>query len=282
MNKLIASFGDLHCGSPVGILPPGQWQLRSGNTKQNAGQRLTWRMFCDDAHIIGEMRTNAKLIVVINGDIVEGVHHGNQQVTTSYISEHEAIATNAIDHVLKLMNFTEGDALYFVRGTNSHVGESEERIARDFGAVPFRKDSTSENKDGRYCHPSLKMIISGVRAWWAHKLAGVGKGANRENSMRNYMRNLRLECYAQGITPPDYLIGSHFHQRLYAVDAYRDHEMRGFVLPSYKLKDDYTFEGFAPFGLSDIGMHWIRIEDDGTSKWGWLKHTTEQVKEVRE
>lgn len=284
MKKLIVSFSDLHCASPVGIMPPGQWQLRSANVKQNKGQRLTWKMFCNDADKIGKMRTNAKLIVVLNGDMVEGVHHGNKQVITSYMAEQEAIATGAIDHALQNMKFDDekGDRLYFVRGTNSHVGESEERIARDFDAVPYRKDSNSENMDGRYCHPSLKMQINGTRIWWAHKLAGVGKGANRENSMRNYMRHLRQDMYAQKITPPDYVIGSHFHQRLYVPDAYRDHEIRGFVLPSYKLKDDYTFEGFSPFGLGDIGMHWISVDDDGSSDWGWLKHEVEQVKEIRE
>jgi hypothetical protein len=239
-------------------------------------------MLSDHAQIIGEMRTNAKLIVVLNGDMVEGVHHGNLQVSTSYMREQEAIATFAIDHILKLMKFTDGDALYFVAGTNSHVGESEERLARDFDAMPFRRDSSVDRQDGRYCHPSLKMSVNGVRIWHAHKLAGVGKGANRENSMRNYMRRLRLDCYAEKTTPPDYLIGSHFHQRLYTPDAYRDHEMRGFILPSYKLKDDYTFEGFAPFGLSEIGMHWISVEDDGRSEWDWLNHPHEQVKERKE
>ena len=272
----------MHCGSPVGILPPGQWQLRAANIKQNAGQRLTWRMFCDHADIIGKMRTNAKLIVVLNGDMVEGVHHGNLQVMTSYMREQEAIAQHAIDHILGLMKFTEGDALYFVAGTNSHVAESEERLARDFDAIPYRKDSSVDRADGRYCHPSLKLNVNRKRVWWAHKLVGVGKGPNRENSMRNYMRRLRLDMYAEKTIPPDYLIGSHFHQRLGVPDAYRDHLMWGFVLPSYKLKDDYTFEGFAPFGLSEIGMHWIDIDDTGESRWGWLNHTTEQVKERKE
>ena len=282
MRKLIASLSDLHCASPVGILPPGQWQLRSANIKQNAGQRLTWRMLCDHAHIIGEMRTNAKLIMVLNGDMIEGVHHGNLQVMTSYMREQEAIAQAAIDHVLKLMKFCDGDSLYFVAGTNSHVAESEERLARDFGAIPYRKDSSVDRQDGRYCHPSLRLNINGKRVWWAHKLAGVGKGANRENSMRNYLRRLRLDCYAEKTIPPDYLIGSHYHQRLYTPDAYRDHEMRGYVLPSYKLKDDYTFEGFAPFGLSEIGTHWLEIDENGQDRWGWLNHSFEQVKERKE
>jgi len=239
-------------------------------------------MFCDHADIIGKMRTNAKLIVVLNGDMVEGVHHGNLQVMTSYMREQEAIAQHAIDHILGLMKFTEGDALYFVAGTNSHVAESEERLARDFDAIPYRKDSSVDRADGRYCHPSLKLNVNRKRVWWAHKLVGVGKGPNRENSMRNYMRRLRLDMYAEKTIPPDYLIGSHFHQRLGVPDAYRDHLMWGFVLPSYKLKDDYTFEGFAPFGLSEIGMHWIDIDDTGESRWGWLNHTTEQVKERKE
>ena len=287
METIIVSFSDPHCASPMGLLPPGQIQLQTGNFKQNKIQRLTWKMFDKHTAAIGEMRKDAKLIVVAAGDITEGTHHDNKQVLSNYATDQQQIGIAVIDHALSNMKFKAGDKLFFLRGTNSHGGENEAAIARDFGAEAYRKDSGKLDrngeplKDGMYCHPSLRLNVNGVRMWWAHKLASVGKGANRENALRNYIRNLRLDMYAQNIIPPDYIIGAHFHQRLYVPDAHRDHETKGFILPPYKAKDDYTMEGFAPFGLGDIGLHWVKVFDDGSSNWGWMSEEIEQIKEIK-
>jgi hypothetical protein len=276
-------ISDLHCGSPMGLMPPKQWQLRGANVSPNKLQRLTWRVFTKHTKAIGAIRDDRRLIGVLNGDMVEGDHHQNKQVITTYIQEQEAIAIETIDRgVLSNMGFDadSGDMLYMVRGTNSHVGESEERIARDLGAAPYIPDSNEETADGKYCHPALRLNINGVWIWVTHKIANVGKGANRGNALRNQARNFYFDALRQGIPPPDYLIGSHFHQRLHSPYAYGDHVVNAFVLPPYKGKDDYTF-GISPFGLGDLGLLYIIIGADGNHSWSWLHEEVEQIKEIK-
>ena len=275
-------ISDLHCGSPMGLMPPKQWQLRGANVSPNKLQRLTWRVFAKHTTGIGAIRDGKRLIVVLNGDMVEGDHHQNKQIVTTYNHEQEAIAIETLDRGLSNMGFDadSGDLLYMVRGTNSHVGESEERIARDLGAAPYIPDSNEETGDGKYCHPALKLNVSGVRVWATHKIANAGRGANRGNALRNRLRDNYFDALREGIVPPDYLVSAHFHQRLHSPYAYGDYRADGFILPPYKGKDDYTF-GISPFGLGDLGLLYIIIGADGGHKWAWLREEVEQIKEIK-
>ena len=279
MKTRLVIFGDPHSGSPLGLMRPKTWQLQNGNYTPNKLQRLLWKMWDADTAGVGESRGDARLIVIANGDLVEGVHHNNKQIITNYIQEQEEISIDAIDHGLQNMRFDAdaGDKLIIVSGTPSHVDESEERIARDLGALPYEKPRNEH--DGRYTHPALRLIVDGVRVWTAHKLAGAGRGANRGNALRNKAKEFYFEALADGMKPPDYLIGSHFHQRLYSPYVYRSDIVNAFIMPPYKAKDNYTF-GISPFGLGDIGLLVIDIEN-GASSWRFTEHQIEQLKELR-
>lgn len=277
---LFVSFGDTHCGSPVGIMPRKQYQFANGNVTPNERQKIIWDLFYSHTETVGNMRMeDERLIVVFMGDATEGKHHGNTQLVTPYTSEQEIIFTDVLDIGLQNMKFDveNGDRLYFVRGTASHAGESEERLAADFDAVPYCENTQ--------CHPVLKLSYKGVRLWYMHKLAGAGRGANRGNALRNRARDYVIDhisdAIATGNKPalPRYLISAHYHQKRSVPYEIGDHEARASILPTYKMKDNWTF-GVAPLGLGDIGMQWVRVDEQGNDTWGWLAKKEEQVGEI--
>ena len=79
-----------------------------------------------------------------------GLHNGSKQVSTTRRAEHEAISLELMDRIDEWTGFTDGDLEYFVAGTESHVEESEERIARDRDAQAYIPSDVAGGRDGVY------------------------------------------------------------------------------------------------------------------------------------
>ena len=95
LHTIVVVIGDLHCGSTVGLMPPF-WQTSDNNIIiQNELQVLLWQQWLENWHIIADLRLNnvtwPRLIIVHNGDAVEGDHHDTTQLITKRIDEQERI-----------------------------------------------------------------------------------------------------------------------------------------------------------------------------------------------
>lgn len=248
MEETILVCSDLHCGSPVGLMPPKQFQLRSANVTPTKQQRNIWKQFKAFFDIEGP-RT-----VIFDGDLVEGVHHNNKQITTQYMQEQEQIAIEAIDRVLK-----KDDRVYFVDGSAVHADESEERIARDFSAYPFAPPT-------RYTWPSLKYKTAIGELWVAHKGPGTGEGANEGNSLRNKVKQLMVEEIKFGRTPPRMVVFAHRHIKTHVQVDLGNYHADAWILPPFCAKSEFGF-GVSPFSVTQVGGLVLRISD--RLEWEW-------------
>ncbi|MCS7009023.1 MAG: hypothetical protein NZL93_03680, partial [Chthoniobacterales bacterium] len=83
-------LSDLHCGSEVGLMPP-RGRLRRGNDVShglNPFQRWLWRCFLDMVkNVRGELR-GEKAVLILNGDLTEGVHHEREEIIGDSLNEH--------------------------------------------------------------------------------------------------------------------------------------------------------------------------------------------------
>jgi len=256
---LIAS--DLHCGSPVGLLPPRQWQLRSANVVQSKVQRAIWTHW---ANLYKSVQDHKILTLIFNGDLVEGVHHASKQLTTLYMQEQEQIATDAVDRALQFAKWSsKTDKLYFVDGTAVHADESEERIASDFPSVEF-----CEN---RKTHPALMLNTPQGGLWVSHKGPGVGEGFNEGNSLRNKIKHIYVTCLKSGRKPPRFVIYSHRHVKCHVTVEMGDSVIDAWILPSFCAKSEFAYT-VDPFGKTEIGGLVIDMDDNGF-KWRWETRT---------
>lgn len=136
MIKNIVVVGDLHLGSRYAMLPPKVCldNLQVVATKLNAEIYKRWLYFWKE--YVPKETKGEKYVVVINGDIIDGCHHGSKSQITQILSEQQDIAIDILKAVMKNKSAT---AIYFVAGTPAHSGEqaeTEKGIARALDGVP--------------------------------------------------------------------------------------------------------------------------------------------------
>lgn len=258
-RTMIIFVNDLHVGHPFALCP-ATWVLHDGNVfTPNALQvqiRAHW-LACWQR--IGEQRKGARLVVVYVGDLVEGLHHDTTQVVTPRIDTQEAMAIAVIEEGLRLAHFkNRGDQLRFVTGTPAHDGnglQSIERIARNV---------LDCDGDGRASRDHLLLSIDGLLIDVAHQ-PGSGPGARAQtygNAFQNWLKSVYYESLETGRPCPRVVVRAHYHTYLKreVCNLAGDVVLTGYILPAWKLKDEYVYRRQA-HALASIGMLSITVQD---------------------
>jgi hypothetical protein len=196
---------------------------------------------------------------VHDGDALEGSHHGSHQVVTHNPVEQIDIHAELMDQFLSGVNFKDGDKLYYVSGTETHVNDYEEQCAADLGA--------EQTPEGNYVYDKLELVINGFETWFVHHGPTAGYGANVGNAMRNYLKNkIYFDCKANNIKPPDMLITGHVHQPLFGVyvawEGTNYQIVHGIISPAWQLKTRFAYR-VAPVALNKIGLVYFDILTSG-------------------
>lgn len=214
-REVWAIVSDLHCGSTLGLChPDGQRLDDGGHYRPSVAQGKLWGCWLDYWQTVKDrLRTGDQLIVALNGDLVDGDHHGTAQIVSRSLAavQHE-ITMRVLEPVLAL----KPSAIVVIRGTEAHVGKSaefEERIAAELEAV--REPST------------------GARSWWHFQadsegvvidLAHHGKLGTlpwtRPNATAQLASRILIASAKAGVKPPDVAIRSHLHQWADSGDNY--------------------------------------------------------------
>lgn len=278
-NVIIALCADTHCGSSLGLMQPGGFNLHDGGTYQASYlQRKIWDVWDESWQKIAKARKGRKLIVVHDGDATEGLHHGTTQLVSSRVDEHEQIHIDAMDHALKTAKFdaNKGDKLYYVAGTEEHAGkgsEYEETIANDMDAIGPSKN--------RHTWDVIKKSVNGVTVDISHHGGKVGRNVlTRENGLFQTIKNIYFECIDQKLPVPRYWIRAHYHQFVHAIYYGREATIEGIMLPSLQYKTGFVYKTKGDtYLLPDVGMIWLFIDADGTTQWehNMIHHTPDEV-----
>jgi len=263
VDTVIAVYNDLHAGSPVAPFPLRQWAMPDGNYSPTILQKILYKQLQDASEEIGRRRKGKRLIIVKLGDMVEGLHHGSKQVTSARRAIHEAISLELMDRIDEWTGFTDGDLEYFVAGTESHVEESEERIAKDRGAEAYMPSDLAGGRDGVYVFPALNITINGVPCFFAHHGPATGEGANRGNGLRNRIKNLYLEYLENNKTMPRLVIFADKHRKHYE-RVWRSEKVMidAIISPAWQVKTEFVYR-IRPEALANVGCTCIEIKASG-------------------
>ena len=266
-DTLLVALGDTHCGSPLGLIRYKQWDLKGVNATPNEFQKILWNHFDESAKHIKKISKGRRLIIVHNGDAIEGIHHNNRQVMTLYENLHKEIHVDAMDHFLKKSGFNRkrGDELFYVDGTPSHVNESEDAIAKDLKAKKV---------------PILKLNVNGVRFLFIHHGASPGQPKSKGTSLRNKIHGLAIQNSFRGKPIPRYVIYSHKHTKTHSSFEDEGVLVDGFILPAYQGKTEFAYK-VVPDANTDIGMLLFDIKATGDSTWDWRTLEVDQDEEIR-
>lgn len=253
-DVLLVSLSDMHSGGSTALFPDYQMTF-SHNGKDAMIARATplqARMYkhwiaCGKA--IKERGKGKRIVVVHNGDALEGHHHGSIQIVTPNPKHQTEIHIELMETLLKESGHSvkNGDELHYTSGTESHTGWEEYGISEHFDA---------------HFHDELQAKINGVAVWFTHHGGGAGKGANEGNGYRNWLKDIYFECLRAGKTPPDMVVTAHFHKPIYQTYVMDWHTIHGMILPSWQQKTRYAHR-VAPFQRNDIGLMLTTITAGG-------------------
>jgi hypothetical protein len=275
-RTIIAIPSDQHCGSQVGLIPDTPWNLSEGGTYwPSPGQKLIYKQWMEGWDTVKSLRGRGDRVIVVNdGDAVDGNHRGSIELVTSSVEEQERIHIECMDQAMQHIGFSKkkNDALIYVAGTYAHVmkgGMSEERIARDLDSytVPAVSPGQPGGSDGRFLRHHLRLSVNGVLLDISHHGAGASYSpANENNTLFNKIKAVYWQSVENDLEIPRYWVRAHNHQFLTAMYSRTRGTVEGFICPSLQLKTHYGHR-VANLKLASIGMLIIVVEADGESKW---------------
>lgn len=253
--RTIIVVSDLHCGCRMGLCPAGGAKLDAGGVyKPSRLQRklwAQWREFCDKW--IPHVTKREPFVLVVNGDALDGNHHGSTTQISHNLSDQSEIAVACLADLCRASS-----SYYHVRGTEAHVGPSgaeEERLARRLGARPGR--------DGDHAQWELWIDLRGHLCHFTHHIGSTGSSPYEVTAIGKELVEAYVEAGRWGDRPPQVVVRSHRHR--YA--EIRLCGNRGYAIslttPAFQLKTPYSYR-IAGGRLSppQIGGIAIRVGDE--------------------
>jgi hypothetical protein len=248
-DTLLVTLSDMHSGSNYALFLDRFWEGKNGNnhapTSRQKGLRKQFERYCKT---VAEEREGRRLVVVHDGDAIEGSHHNNVDVCTRDMAEQAEIHLELIHEFKKAVGWRAGDLMYYVLGTDTHVLDTEHEIANEAGAQQLA--------DGGYVANHLELTIHGRTVWYIHEGARAGKGPNEGNALRNWLKDVYFDALKAHEQPPDVVYSGHVHQPTYTAYIGNDRMdfrvLHGIILPSWQIKTRYAYR-VAPVAKNMIG-----------------------------
>jgi hypothetical protein len=258
MKTIIVCVADLHIGSTL-ALSPASWMLHDDTPfTPSPLQTIIRDHWLSTWDKIGIRRKGARLVVVVVGDVIEGMHHDTSQVITGRLDTQEAMAASVIEEGLEHARYKRGDVIRFVTGTPAHDGPgaaSCERVARLV---------TDYTGDGRCTVDYWRGRVDGVLFDVAHQ-PGSGPGSRshvRGNAFQMWLKSLYYTALECGSPVPRYVIRAHRHAYLerHVWNASGELALTGYILAAWQAKSEYVYK-VMPEALTSIGALVVEVED---------------------
>lgn len=217
-NSVVVA-SDLHCGSLLGLFPPHGF-IRSDKAGTGAGsrvipsdfQRWLWRCWEEFWYVfVPEATEGEPYDVVLNGDIVEGRHHGQDVLVSNNVAEQMQIAVECLRLVLERNRKLR--RVFVLAGTEAHCGLSNETTEMLAERLPH----VVPDVHGNILRPELWIEI-GMRGRHnalchiAHHIGTTSVAAYETTAIHRELVEAFQEAARWRNRPPDVIIRSHRHR----------------------------------------------------------------------
>jgi len=261
----IVVVSDTHCGCRLGLCPPEGIQLDGGGTYlPSALQRTVWSWWEEFwGEWVPRVTHGEPYSVVVNGDMVEGVHHR----ATSQISHDLGDQAEIAYRVFKPISEQCEGRFYMVRGTPAHVGESgvdEEKLAKRLGAIPNAEGQRSRFELWKRCGDGLVHLN--------HHIGTTSSSQHETSAVNAELAHAFVEAGRWGEEPPDVVCRSHRHRCCEVRIPSRKGYAVAFVTAAWQLKTPFAYKvAGARQTMPQIGGHLIRAGDEELHTRHWVK-----------
>jgi hypothetical protein len=264
-NVIVVS--DLHCGCRLGLCSSAGADLDDGGLYVPPPTMRKvwswWREFWADW--VPAVTRGEPYAVVVNGDVLDGVHHAS----TTQISQNLTDQARIAEAVLRPIVGACDGRFYMVRGTEAHVGKSaaeEEALAAKLGAIP--------NEAGQYARWDLWFRVGDRLAHFLHHIGATGSNAYEATALMKEWTEAQNEAARWGEPPPDVIVRSHRHRCCEVrVPTSRGHGI-AIVTAGWQLKTPFAWKlPGARLAPPQIGGALIRLGRSGDFyALPWVRH----------
>ena len=196
---------DTHCGCQLGLYPcDADIRLDNGGAYQpNLVQQVMWgwwREFWDEW--VPDVTKGNPYAVVVNGDLIDGVHHNSVGQLTHNLDVHRQIAVEVFRPIVKLCN----GHFFVVRGTEAHGGQAgcnEESIARELEARP--------DSSGKFSRYQLPLRIGRSLVHIKHFIPGCSSQDYMNTAPTKIFNKAHTEASKWHREAPQAIVRSHRH-----------------------------------------------------------------------
>lgn len=264
MNKdtLVVTLSDMHTGSTQALCPDRFMEFKRDGTSHtpNSKQIKIYEHFEYCASQVLKARKDKRLLIVSDGDAIEGIHHNSSQLIPCSEKEQAELHIELMAQFKRWVDYDgrRGDQLYYTIGTEVHVNDWEHYIGEQIRA---------KQDDNDLCaFYDLKLPVNGKRIWWTHHGPQAGKGTNRGNSHRNWLKHHYYDTVDEGEDPPHMIITGHTHNPYWQIyiTRYKGEyfSVRGLISPSWQTKTIYA-NGKVPLVRNKVGLQYFTVYADG-------------------
>lgn len=227
-TRLIVAVADIHCGSTYGLMPPGFTTLEGNEILHNPIQRWLWQCWTDaTTRWLPTILRGDPYALVVNGDAMEGNHHGTREIVSPETGDH----FTAAEAVLKPLA-DAAEKTFLVEGTDCHVGNHEHGLAKNLKAT---KDPDSQKP----AWPILTLIAAGCRYRFQHHISTTGRTYLEASGLGIYLGNEQLEAAKNGEPFTQVLCCAHRHR----YGEFRDASGLSIVIPPWQMLTKHGRKG---------------------------------------
>ena len=162
-SKIIVLLSDLHIGSVVGLWPSEFISNEGFPIGQNPFQKWLWACWEDCHKWIAKTAGDQPYDLVINGDLVEGIHHRTTQVMSADVGDQSSAVIQILEPIT-----SKAASLHIIKGTECHTRNDEIRLGRVLGA-------SKNPENGQNAWDNLDIEINGTLINFAHHISATSR-----------------------------------------------------------------------------------------------------------
>ena len=161
--RLLLQISDLHIGSTVGLWPEGFTANEGYLIGQNKFQKWLWKCWLDMQDWVDRVTDGDSFDLVVNGDLVEGIHHRSLQVMSPDVGDQTAAVDSVASRLVK-----NAESIHIIKGTECHTRNDEVRLGRAMGA-------SLDPMTGQNAWDSLDIELHGTLYNFAHHISATAR-----------------------------------------------------------------------------------------------------------
>lgn len=264
--RLAVVVSDLHVGSTVAVMP-AEYETHEGQfVRPNPLQRWfldCWGAFYGDA---SRYMDGDPFVFVVNGDAIDGDHHGTKQVWTKSMGDQRMAAVKLLRPWADIAH-----SLYVVEGTECHTHNQEHLLAHELGAV--RNITKNQSAWER-----LDITIAGCPVAVRHHYPTTSRKHLQASQSSIQMADEQVRRARVGHKCPKVLLGAHRHEP----DMWTDWFAMTLITPAWQGKTRYVNK-VVPQAVITCGgyvLDWRNREDGDLPHVEPFIYTTPEPEEV--